>query len=98
VTANRDLLPELPRLFDLLGGDPWTVYRFLIQHHPELEGKYRTTALQRGEISPSPGDSREYRRRILHGRLLQRFALSLEIEANLLVTVVSVARFNDCLG
>ncbi len=28
------LLPELLRLFDLLGGDCWTVYRFLTQHHP----------------------------------------------------------------
>jgi hypothetical protein len=38
VTANGGLLPELPRLFDLLGGDSWTVYRLLTQRHPELEG------------------------------------------------------------
>jgi hypothetical protein len=37
VTPNGKLLPDLPQLFKLLGGDPWTVYRFLIQHHPELE-------------------------------------------------------------
>jgi hypothetical protein len=24
-------LPEHPKLFDLLGGDPWTIYPFLIQ-------------------------------------------------------------------
>jgi hypothetical protein len=38
-------LPELPKLFDLLGGDSWTVYRFLIQHHPELEGGYNAIGI-----------------------------------------------------
>jgi hypothetical protein len=27
-----------PRLFELLGGDSWMVYRFLTQYHPEVEG------------------------------------------------------------
>jgi hypothetical protein len=45
------LLPELPRLFDLLGGDSWTVYRFLNQHHAELEGDIALSALQRGKVS-----------------------------------------------
>jgi hypothetical protein len=29
VSSDGGLLPELPRIFDLLGGDSWTVYRFL---------------------------------------------------------------------
>lgn len=51
VSPDGALLPELPRLFDLLGGDPWTVYRFLRQHHPELEGGTALSALQRGKVS-----------------------------------------------
>jgi hypothetical protein len=31
VTSDGGFLPELPWLFDLLGGDSWTVYRFLTQ-------------------------------------------------------------------
>jgi len=38
----------LPALFDLLGGSPWAVYRFLVQHHPELEGLTGREALSRG--------------------------------------------------
>jgi hypothetical protein len=38
----------LPALFDRLAGDPWAVYRFLVQHHPELEGLTGREALQRG--------------------------------------------------
>jgi hypothetical protein len=51
VTSKRGLLPELPKFFDLLGGDSWTVYRFLTQLHPELEGDTALSALQRGKIS-----------------------------------------------
>jgi hypothetical protein len=51
LTSNGGLSPELPKLFDLLGGDSWTVYRFLTQDHPELEGDTALSALQRGEIS-----------------------------------------------
>jgi len=50
VTPNGKLLPDLPRLFKLLGGDSWTVYRFLIQHHPELEGDTALSALLRGKV------------------------------------------------
>jgi hypothetical protein len=39
----------LPQLFDRLGGNPWTVYRFLVQHHPELDGLTGCEALQRGQ-------------------------------------------------
>ena len=51
VTSDGGLLPDLPRLFDLLGGDSWTVYRFLTQHHPELDGDTALSTLQRGNVS-----------------------------------------------
>ena len=38
----------LPALFDRLGGSPWAVYRFLVQHHPELGGRTAREALRRG--------------------------------------------------
>jgi hypothetical protein len=38
----------LPQLFDRLGGDPWAVYRFLVQHHPELRGMTGKDALHSG--------------------------------------------------
>jgi nucleoid DNA-binding protein len=50
VTTDGALLPELPRLFEALGGESWTVYRFLTQHHPELEGDTALSALQRGKV------------------------------------------------
>jgi hypothetical protein len=50
VTPNGKLLPDLPQLFKVLGGDSWTVYRFLIQHHPELEGDTALSALLRGKV------------------------------------------------
>jgi nucleoid DNA-binding protein len=50
VTSDGGLLPELPRLFEVLGGESWTVYRFLTQHHPELEGDTALSALQRGKV------------------------------------------------
>ncbi len=37
----------LPALFDKLGGNAWAVYRFLVQHHPELRGLTGTEALRR---------------------------------------------------
>lgn len=39
----------LPRLFELLGGGPWSVYRFLVQAHPELDGMTGREALRRGK-------------------------------------------------
>jgi hypothetical protein len=50
VTTEGRLLPELPRLFELLGGNPWTVYRFLLQHHPELDGATAFEALKTGKV------------------------------------------------
>jgi hypothetical protein len=41
-------LAVLPELFERLGGTPWAVYRFLIQHHPELDGLTAHDALRRG--------------------------------------------------
>jgi hypothetical protein len=50
VTSDGQLLPELPKLFELLGGNPWTVYRFLLQHHPELDGATALEALKSGKV------------------------------------------------
>jgi hypothetical protein len=38
----------LPEIFDRLGGNPWAVYRFLVQRHPELGGTTGKDALRRG--------------------------------------------------
>jgi len=38
----------LPEIFDRLGGEPWAVYRFLVQRHPELGGMTGKDALRRG--------------------------------------------------
>ena len=45
---NAQLLPALPRLFDILGPDPWRLYRFLLQHHAEAGGARALDALKRG--------------------------------------------------
>ena len=39
----------LPDLFDRLGDSPWAVYRFLVQHHSELDGLTGVEALRRGK-------------------------------------------------
>lgn len=41
--------PALAELFERLSGGPWTVYRFLMQRHPELEGLTGREALRRGK-------------------------------------------------
>jgi hypothetical protein len=41
----------LPKLFDRLGDNPWVVYRFLVQHHPELGGLTGRDALRRGKVA-----------------------------------------------
>jgi hypothetical protein len=48
ILENQQLLPALPRLFDILGDSPWTIYRFLLQHHAELGGVRGLDALKRG--------------------------------------------------
>jgi hypothetical protein len=50
VMEDRQLLPALPRLFAILGDDPWRVYRFLLQHHPEIGGERAVDALKRGRL------------------------------------------------
>ncbi|MCO5066781.1 MAG: XRE family transcriptional regulator [Rhizobiaceae bacterium] len=40
----------LPRLFERLGGGPWSVYRFLVQSHPELDGMTGREAMRRGKV------------------------------------------------
>jgi hypothetical protein len=41
----------LPKLFDLLGDNPWTVYRFLTQRHAALEGVSAKDALHQGKVT-----------------------------------------------
>ena len=48
VDENGKPFDVLPRLFELLGDSPWTVYRFLVQRHPELDGARAQDLLRRG--------------------------------------------------
>ncbi len=50
VLEGRQLLPALPRLFGLLGDDPWRLFRFLQQHHSELGGARALDVLRQGRI------------------------------------------------
>jgi hypothetical protein len=50
IGKDRKPFRALPELFDRLGGDPWAVYRFLVQHHPELNGLTGVEALQRSQM------------------------------------------------
>ncbi|CAN7325697.1 hypothetical protein LJR231_001770 [Phyllobacterium sp. LjRoot231] len=47
--ANGKPFPEIPDLFDRLGGDAWEVYRFLMQRHAELDGLSGKDALHKGQ-------------------------------------------------
>ena len=40
----------LPALFERLGDNPWAVYRFLVQHHGELEGRTAIEGLRQGDV------------------------------------------------
>ncbi len=42
-------LPGLPKLFEILGRQPWTVYRFLRTPHAELGGRTALDALKAGQ-------------------------------------------------
>ena len=44
------LLSGLPRLIEALGNHPWAVHRFLLQHHPDLDGSSALEALRRGRV------------------------------------------------
>jgi hypothetical protein len=50
VLEGGKLLPALPRLFALLGDDPWRLFRFLQQHHGELGGARALDALRQGRV------------------------------------------------
>ncbi|HXZ02780.1 MAG TPA: hypothetical protein VEI03_22515 [Stellaceae bacterium] len=50
VLPDRRLLSGLPRLFSILDGSAWAVYRFLLQSHPELGGARAVDALRRDRI------------------------------------------------
>lgn len=50
VLEGRQLLPALPRLFAILGNDPWRLFRFLQQHHGELGGGRALDALRQGRV------------------------------------------------
>ncbi|WEQ54965.1 hypothetical protein LV564_12640 [Komagataeibacter nataicola] len=48
IDATRQPFPVLPALFDALGDSGWTIYRFLMQSHPELAGQTALEALRDG--------------------------------------------------
>ena len=50
VLDGGQLLPALPRLFAILGDDPWRLFRFLQQHHGELGGIRALDALRHGRL------------------------------------------------
>ncbi|WP_374472285.1 antitoxin Xre/MbcA/ParS toxin-binding domain-containing protein [Phenylobacterium sp.] len=52
VAADRSLLPGLPRLFELLGDDPWAVYLFLTTPHPDFGWGAPLESLRRGITAP----------------------------------------------
>ncbi len=51
VDENGKAFDVLPKLFDLLGNNPWTVYRFLTQRHAALEGVSARDALRQGKAT-----------------------------------------------
>jgi DUF1365 family protein len=50
VLEDGKLLPGLPRIFAILGEDPWRLFRFLQQHHSELGGGRALDALRHGRV------------------------------------------------
>jgi hypothetical protein len=50
VTADGRELPGLPQVFEVLGDQPWTVFRFLRASHPELGGQTALDALKGGKV------------------------------------------------
>ena len=63
VTSDGGLLPNLPRLFKVLRGESWTVYRFLTQHHPKFERNTALSALQSGKVAKVFAAAENCRRR-----------------------------------
>jgi hypothetical protein len=58
VTREGLPLPGLKILFETLGGDPWTIYRFLLQRHNELAGETALDALKVGRVEAVTGVAR----------------------------------------
>lgn len=48
ISATGQPFPVLPVLFETLGDSGWTIYRFLMQSHPELAGQTALEALRDG--------------------------------------------------
>jgi hypothetical protein len=48
VTDEGTIVPGLARLSEVLGGQPWTVYRFLRTAHAELDGRTALDVLKAG--------------------------------------------------
>jgi len=51
VSDSGGLIPSLPQLFEVLGDHPWTIYRFLLEEHGELDGRTGLEALRAGRIA-----------------------------------------------
>ncbi|MBN9499699.1 MAG: hypothetical protein J0H39_23350 [Alphaproteobacteria bacterium] len=51
VSESGGLIPSLPQLFEVLGDRPWTIYRFLLEGHGELDGRSGLEALRAGRIA-----------------------------------------------
>lgn len=47
---GQRLLPGLPQVFRAFNGEPWAVYRFLLQAHPELGGASGLDSLKAGQV------------------------------------------------
>lgn len=52
VTRDGGLLPELPKVFALLGDSPWAVYRFLTQPSAAFRGASPLESLRDGKVKP----------------------------------------------
>jgi hypothetical protein len=50
ITDDGRPLPGLKSVFEILGDDPWTVYRFLTQRHNELAGASALDAMKSGHL------------------------------------------------
>jgi len=50
LTDDGRPLPGLADVGRALGGDPWSVYRFLVDPHPELEATTGLDALKEGRV------------------------------------------------
>ncbi|GBQ26494.1 hypothetical protein AA0472_2129 [Acetobacter estunensis NRIC 0472] len=55
IDATGQPFPVPPALFDTLGDSGWTIYRFLMQSHPELAGQTALEALRDGRVHWSSG-------------------------------------------